>query len=365
MAIGNMCGLMQHLCRGLILSNFWKGKKVLVTGHTGFKGSWLTIILESFGADICGIALPEDNIKGLFARSEISKKINHNICNINNREKLREIINNFQPELIFHMAAQPLVRYSYQDPYETYNTNVIGSLNVLDAGLSSKNLKSFIFITTDKVYKNLEKNEAYTESDELGGHDPYSSSKACSEILAMSYRKSFYEHKNIPICTVRAGNVIGGGDWSKDRLLPDIVRSIQNKQELEVRSPRSTRPWQHVLEPIFGYISIAEKGHNNMKFNESFNFGPDSEGIVDVETIVKKAKDFDNRLNYKIVEKPTLHEAKLLKLDISKVKTVLDWKPKLDIDRALQFTLEWYQAENLNQDILEFTKKQINEYIKL
>ena len=321
--------------------------------------------MESLGADICGISLPEDSLKGLFARSEISKKINHSICDINNREKLIKIVNDFQPEFIFHMAAQPLVRYSYKNAHETFNTNIVGSLNVLDAGLYCNNLKSFIFITTDKVYKNKEWDKPYSENDELGGHDPYSSSKACSEILAMSYRKSFYEERNIPICTVRAGNVIGGGDWSEDRLIPDIIRSIQNENELEIRSAKAIRPWQHVLEPIFGYISIAEKGYENMTFNEAFNFGPDTEGIVDVETIVKKVKKIDNRLNYKIIEKPSLHEAKLLKLNISKVKNILNWKPKLDIDSALKFTLDWYQAENTNLDIYEFTRQQIKEYIEL
>ena len=344
--------------------SLWEGKRVFVTGHNGFKGSWMVLWLNLLGAKVYGFSLDPQKGPNFYVDSNIKDCLSEEkIGNIKNTLDLENSINEFKPEIIFHMAAQPLVRESYKNPLETYLVNVIGTLNLFEAALKSDSVKVCINITTDKCYENFNKDKGYKENDPLGGHDPYSSSKACSEILSSSYRRSFFNEKGIELATVRAGNVIGGGDWAEDRLIPDFIRSIDNKKKLIIRAPESIRPWQHVLDPLFGYLVLAEKLLlQKNKFNSSWNFGPNEEDPKSVSDILNYiCKEWPESRWEKFSGK-TPHEAKTLKLDISKSKSQLNWKPVLSIEKTLDYTIEWYKNWFINPNMKDFSIYQINKF---
>ncbi len=345
------------------LEKFYRGKKVLLTGHTGFKGAWLSLWLKKMGAEVCGFSLvaeKESLFNILDLESDLEKSI---IGDIRNSQDLEKAVQDFEPEIMIHMAAQALVRQSYFDPLETYQTNVIGTLNVFEAARKCKTLKVITNITTDKCYENKEINYAYKEKDSLGGYDPYSSSKACAEILTSSYRRSFFSKEGISLASVRAGNVIGGGDFSTDRIIPDIFRAICNNKEVELRSPKSIRPWQHVLEPILGYLALSknlfEKGDD---FAKAYNFGPNSDSEQNVENLTRKFIEEIGVGSYKINSNADLHEAGILKLDNSLVKEEIGWNPRLSFNESISWTANWYKKYLEKSDMKKFTLEQINNF---
>lgn len=345
--------------------NTYKGKRVLVTGHTGFKGSWLTLWLKEMGAVICGYALPPNTTPSLFKVAHIQENIIHNEGNILNRAHLCKVFTDFQPEIVFHLAAQPLVRLSYAEPLLTYETNVIGTLNVLEAARHCKSVKAFVNITTDKCYENKEIVHSYREDEPMGGYDMYSSSKGCVEILSSSYRRSFLqENGTFAMATARAGNVIGGGDWAVDRLIPDCIRSIEAEKEIVIRCPQATRPWQHVLEPLSGYLLLGHLLYTQgKKYAESFNLGPQTSSVLTVEDVTKQVIAEYGKGTLKIFRKDNLHEANLLMLDITKAQKVLGWAPTYTVQEAIQKTVEWYKKfYAANTDMRAYTVQQINDY---
>lgn len=347
----------------LELQNFYKNKKIFLTGHTGFKGSWLALWLIKMGAEVVGYSLQADD-ESLFKLAEVEKDLKKSIiADIRDAEKITKAIKESQAEILIHMAAQPLVRRSYFDPKETYETNVIGTLNVFEAARKSGSVKAILNITTDKCYENKEIDYAYKEDDNLGGYDPYSSSKACAEILTSSYRRSFFEKEGIALASARAGNVIGGGDFSVDRIIPDIFRSIKSNQQVQLRSPNAIRPWQHVLEPLYGYLLLTKKLYENgEKFATAYNFGPDNDKEVNVENLTKSLIQNLGFGSYKISIDATLHEAGILKLDNSKAKKELGWKPSLTFDETMQMTAEWYLNYLNNKSIRDISISQIQDF---
>ena len=353
------------------LSDF-KGKKVLITGHTGFKGSWLTLWMIYLGAKVIGISNSSFANSSVFKKKKIKKKIIHKINDVRNLKNLTTIINRNKPDFIFHLAAQSLVKESYRKTKYTFETNALGTLNILEAlkKYNSKKLCSVVLITSDKSYRNLELDRGYKEEDILGGNDPYSASKACAEIIIKSYFKSFLENKNnIKISVARAGNVIGGGDWSKDRLIPDCIKSIILKKKLLIRFPKSTRPWQYVLEPLFGYMMLALKQKKILNLNgEAFNFGPNNKNSVSVIKLIKMIKKYFKNLKWKIVKsKKYIYESKLLKLNSLKAKRLLNWKCILTTEQTIKMVIDWYAAYlNKNKlDLYDFSMNQIIEYERL
>ena len=348
---------------GILVFNCYKGKKILVTGHTGFKGSWLVSILNILGANVSGISLPPKNK---------NDHINHLECqidsyyqDINDFNKLSKILNKIKPDFIFHLAAQPLVRESYKNPIETWQTNVIGTANIINISQSLENLKGILVITSDKCYENYEIDYGYKEEDRLGGYDPYSSSKAAAEILVNSFRQSFFSNVNDPlIASARAGNVIGGGDWSEDRLFPDIVRSVQSKKSILVRNPNATRPWQHVLDCLYGYLMLAEKliDGDDITFGDAWNFGPPKASNIKVIDILKSVNKIWTDVKWIFEDEFISHEASLLYLDSSKSNRLLNWKSILDIEESINWTITWYK-EFLDNNVI--TNNQINKYLKL
>lgn len=341
----------------------YKDKRVFITGHTGFKGSWLSLWLNLLGANVKGYALPPATKPAMYTVLSVKDIADSQIGDILDKAALNKAIFDFQPDIIFHLAAQPLVRLSYTEPFKTYETNVIGTLNVLEAARKCDSVKAFVNITTDKCYENIESDYAYKEDDKMGGYDMYSSSKACSEILSASYRNSFLKNCGYLLATARAGNVIGGGDWSQDRLIPDCIQAIQNGKEIVIRNPNSIRPWQHVLEPLSGYLTLGEKLLEGKKeFACGFNFGPEMDSILTVENIVQKIINSYGKGKIVIQPDTKWHEAKLLMLDINKAKNALKWIPRYTADTAVARTVAWYKAYYNNQDIIQFTIKQIKEY---
>lgn len=344
--------------------SFWNGKKVLITGHTGFKGSWLSIMLCMLGADVIGYALkprtPNDN----FEVCKLGEKITDIRGDIRDKDALERVFADFKPKILFHLAAQPLVLASYADITETYETNVMGTLNVLECIRGCNETKSAVIITSDKCYENLGQLQGYAETDRLGGYDPYSSSKACAEILVSSYRNSFlnvdtHESHGKAIATARAGNVIGGGDWSPDRIIPDCVRACISGKSIEIRSPKAIRPWQHVIEPLYGYIVLAEKLHANAKeYSGAWNFGPDMSGIISVWEL---AQVFTNKLGcgnpVDAYSTAAPHEAACLTLDITKAVNRLGWKPVIPIEQAVEMTAAWYKQFVTSNDLAERRSK--------
>lgn len=349
----------------------YQGKKVLVTGHTGFKGAWLSIWLHQLGAEVIGLALDPEYPNSIFELSNIGEKIKDYRGDIRNKELVNKIIADEKPEIVFHLAAQPLVIASYSDPLYTYEVNTLGTAYVLDAMRNSESLKTGIFITTDKVYENKEWSWPYREYEQLGGYDPYSSSKAAAELIISSYRNSFFNAKDFSkhqtsIASVRAGNVIGGGDWAENRLVPDCIKSINNDKTIEIRSPKSVRPWQHVIEPLGGYLLLGAKMlQQPEQFNEAWNFGPESENIVNVGGLVEKLIEKNEKGSWEDTSNPNaVHEANLLSLDINKAKSKLGWNPILSFDETIEFTTEWYQKYP-TQDVYQLSLSQINNYTNL
>lgn len=343
--------------------NFWFKKRVLVTGHTGFKGGWLTFWLNKMGAEVTGIGLAPNTFPSLFELSNISQVCESHFCDIRDKEKITKIIHNLDPEIVFHLAAQPLVRASYKDPILTFTTNIIGTANVLECLRGLKSTRVAVMITTDKVYRNNEWVWPYKEDDSLGGHDPYSSSKAASEIVINSYRQSYLSSQGIAVATARAGNVIGGGDWSEDRLIPDAIRSWQSGTELQVRRPEAKRPWQHVLEPISGYLLLAEKLWKNPKLEGAYNFGPQSHEAATVRQVIDtalKIHETGNVLYSDTNEGP--HEAGWLALEISKAREILGFNPRLSFNEAIERTMSWYMQYAEGTPALLLCERDINSY---
>lgn len=343
--------------------NFWHNKRVLVTGHTGFKGGWLTLWLNKMGAEVTGIGLAPNTSPSLFELSSISAVCDSYFCDIRDLEKLSLIIDRANPEIVFHLAAQPLVRASYKDPLLTFSTNIIGTANVLECLRGAKSTRVAVMITTDKVYQNNEWVWPYKEDDSLGGHDPYSSSKAASEIVINSYRQSYLSAQGIAVATARAGNVIGGGDWSEDRLIPDAIRSWQLGTDLQVRRPEAKRPWQHVLEPLSGYLLLAEKLWENAKLEGAYNFGPQSHEAATVRQVIDSAlkiHETGNVLYNENYEGP--HEAGWLALEISKSRELLGFNPQLSLNEAIEKTMSWYKQLSEGASALELCERDIVNY---
>ena len=350
--------------------NFWKDKRVLVTGHTGFKGSWLSIWLHEMGATVIGYALDPHTDEDNFVLSGIGNRMIDIRADIRDMERLKKTFEEYKPEVVFHLAAQPLVRYSYEHPKETYEINVMGTMNVLECIKESEYARIGILITTDKCYDNKEDTRGYNETDPLGGYDPYSSSKACAEILISSYRNSYFHPENYEvhkkaIASVRAGNVIGGGDWARDRIVPDCIRALQAGKPIEIRSPGSVRPWQLVLEPLAGYLQLAEKLYQEpTKYSGGWNFGPEYHSADTVWNIAGKiVREYGEGSLIDCSGGSGPHEAKLLYLDITKAKTLLKWKPRLDLEQTIAMTVAWYR-EYRQQNVYDLCKNQIREFSK-
>lgn len=352
------------------LKKFWKGKKVFLTGHTGFKGCWFSVFLNLLGAKVSGYALKPNNKLDFYNLIKLNKQIySSKIGDIRNYNKLKNSILKFSPDFIVHMAAQPLVSESYIDPKSTYETNIMGTVNILNIINEINYKKSTLIVTTDKVYSNKNKIKYFKEEDILGGADPYSNSKSCAELIVNSFNKSFFNDKKIYVVTARAGNIIGGGDFSRDRIIPDYFRSILDKKKLMLRSPNSIRPWQHVTEVIFGYILLLMKLHKRgIEPGESFNFGPKISNNHTVHEIIKLInKNFNNSV--KIVKKKTKQnykESKILMLNSNKSKKLLNWEPQYNLKQSIKLTSDWYKTllDN-NKNILKFTQCQIKDYLKL
>ncbi|MDC0122167.1 CDP-glucose 4,6-dehydratase [Planktomarina sp.] len=348
----------------MLKNDFWVKRRVFVTGSTGFKGSWLCKQLKRLGAEVYGYALPAETEPSLFEQANLSKEIYQSYCDIRNLNDLRHALHHSRAEIIFHLAAQPLVRESYVNPVETFETNVMGTVNILEASRENPHTRVIINVTTDKVYENREWEWGYRETDRLGGHDPYSASKACSEIVSHSYMKSLLFKSNIFMATARAGNVIGGGDYSKDRLVPDIVRAANEGIDIKIRNPSSIRPWQHVIEPIWAYLLLAQKIYTQgNRFNGSWNFGPNDNSVCDVRTVtellLKKLGSDVGIIFEKDIDK---HEANLLKLDISKSKTHLGWNPTLDLNQALDLIVDWNDRVNKYENVTQILDTQLEKF---
>ena len=345
-------------------SNFWNGRSVFITGHSGFKGGWLSLWLKEMGANIYGYSLEASTNPNFFNIINLGYKIHNSVVgDIRDLPGLTKSMQEAKPSVIFHMAAQPLVRQSYKDPIETFTTNLIGTINVFEAARKIETVETIVNITTDKCYENQEWDRPYQETDRLGGYDPYSSSKACSEIATSAYRNSFLSEAGIKLASARAGNVIGGGDWAVDRLIPDFFRSIDNNETLRIRSPQAVRPWQHVLDPLSGYIMLAEKlVINSSNYSEAWNFGPEQSGAKTVLWVLDRLSEKFTNSRWEIENTKQHHEASLLKLDISKAKSKLGWKPRWCLETAIDNTVEWYQAFKENKNMEDFTIKQIKLY---
>jgi CDP-glucose 4,6-dehydratase len=326
-----------------LFANIYRGKRVLITGHTGFKGSWLSLWLNELGGEVTGIALPPETQPNHW--DLVAQATNEHRLDIRNPDAVKKAFLATNPDIVFHLAAQPLVRRSYCDPLETWSVNVMGTANVLEACRQTPSVRAIVTITTDKCYKNREWPWGYRESDRLGGHDPYSASKAGSELVAASYRSAFFNSKNDPLlATARAGNVIGGGDWSEDRLIPDLVRAVAEGQSLQIRSPLATRPWQHVLESLSGYLLLGQRLLQGDKTcAEAWNFGPEPEGNRTVSEVLDKLNSHWSSLRWHVTNKPQPHEATLLYLDSAKARSKLHWQPAWNFDAALEKTATWYR----------------------
>lgn len=351
---------------GKINLSFYNHRKVFITGHTGFKGSWLCRALIIAGADVTGFALKPETKPALFDLLALKKDMKSVTADIRDYDALLKNIKKAKPEIIFHLAAQPLVRESYKQPVYTYETNVIGTVKLLEACRKLSSARSIVNITTDKVYENKEDDRAFKENENLCGYDPYSNSKSCSDIITYSYRNSFFYEKDSPaLSTARSGNVIGGGDFAADRIIPDCVRAAQNKKPVVIRNPKSTRPYQHVLDCLSGYLLLAEKQYRNKKLQGSYNFGPEKNDVVNNAALVKMFCDYWGNgftSNSKCDNGP--HEAKFLKLDITKAKKVLGWKPMLNVNKAVELTVEWSKEYLNGGDIVNCMDRQIKSYFK-
>ncbi len=347
------------------LNNFWKGKKVFITGHTGFKGSWMTFWLNKLGAKVAGLALAPENSPNLFDLLNLENSCEHYIQDIRDLDKVKKKVVDFQPDFIFHLAAQPIVIKSYEDPAYTWETNVMGTINLLEACKELKKKCSVVAITTDKVYENKEWYYGYRENDRLGGHDPYSSSKAGAELAISSWRRSYFqEASDIKLASARAGNVIGGGDWTDNRIIPDIFRYKEKGETLPVRNPGAVRPWQHVLESLHGYLTLAYFLHtqDDKQYQSAFNFGPDKNSIQPVEQLLNAASSVSN-FNWKNTQKEgQLHEAGLLTLSTEKASKLLQWNPKWDFKTSIHKTIQWYDRFYAGENPVNLVSEDINAY---
>jgi CDP-glucose 4,6-dehydratase len=352
-------------------TTFWKDKKVLITGHTGFKGSWLCLTLQQLGANVFGYALEPPTEPSLYKICNLDSFVQSTIADIRDCDTLYKTIETIKPEIIIHMAAQPLVRESYKNPVETYQINVMGTVQLLEAVRQIGGVKAFVNVTTDKCYENKEWPWGYRENEPMGGYDPYSNSKGCSELVTSSFRNSFfnaatYSQHGLALASGRAGNVIGGGDWATDRLIPDIIKAISLGEKVQIRSPFAIRPWQHVLEPLTGYLTLAEKLYTEgPKFAEGWNFGPMDEDAKPVEWIVRKlCTKWGNGASFEIDKNPQPHEATYLKLDCSKARQQLNWNPRWRLERTLDSIVEFTKAYQKKDNIQEICNKQIAEYLQ-
>jgi CDP-glucose 4,6-dehydratase len=342
--------------------SFWTGKRVFLTGHTGFKGAWLCLLLSQLGAEVFGLALDPESDDGLFVSAAVQDIVHHAIGDIRDLEVLRRAVEAARPDIVIHMAAQALVRRSYREPVETYATNVMGTVHLLECVRSAPTVQAVVIVTSDKCYENREWPWPYREADKLGGRDPYSNSKGCAEMVAAAYRDSFFQAEAAArVATVRAGNVIGGGDWSTDRLVPDAMRAFVSGKPLRIRNPSSIRPWQHVLDPLVGYLILAERLVNEGKrFEGGWNFGPHTDGEVSVAELADALVRFwgeGSRWERDGGEQP--HEANYLRLDCSKARILLGWRPLVDFEGALRFTVDWYRAHQRGDDMRRISLEQI------
>jgi CDP-glucose 4,6-dehydratase len=353
----------------VVNSAFWKDKRVLLTGHTGFKGGWLSLWMQSMDAQVMGYALAPPTNPSLFEVAEVGKGMTSIIGDIRDLAHLRKAFAEHKPEIVIHMAAQPLVRYSYIEPVETYSTNVMGTVNLLEAVRGTDSVRAVVNVTSDKCYENREWVWGYRENEAMGGYDPYSNSKGCAELVTAAYRNSYfhpdkYKEHGVAIATGRAGNVIGGGDWADDRLIPDIMRAITDGRPVNIRNPHAIRPWQHVLEPLSGYLVLAQKLYEEgAAFAEGWNFGPNDEDAKPVQWIVEKlTKAWGEGASWALDGGDHPHEAHYLKLDCSKAKARLDWQPRWHLDEALAAIIDWHRAYRDGKDMREVTVRQINAY---
>jgi len=345
--------------------NFFEDKTILITGHTGFIGSWLSVLLIELGANIIGYALPPLTDQDNFVVTNLKEKLTNIIGDIRNYKKLKKVFLKYNPEIIFHLAAQPIVLDSYLFPRDTYDINIIGTVNVFELFRKTTDCKLLINFTTDKVYENRELGRSYKENDSLGGYDPYSSSKACSELITAAYRNSFFNNEK-KVASIRCGNVIGGGDWQKYRIIPDCMRSIRNNHEIIIRHPHYVRPWQFIMEPLRGFVMLVKKiWENNSKFCGAWNFGPSESALHSVKDIVEKILHYLDEDDYKLKmlnnNKEQPHETKVLTIDSTKAYQFLGWKTVLNIDETIKYVCDWYREENLD---LEFDVRQIKNYFK-
>jgi CDP-glucose 4,6-dehydratase len=347
--------------------SIWAGKRVLVTGHTGFKGGWLTLRLASLGAEVCGFSLAPATQPSLFEAARIGSACRSEIGDIRDRARIKGVVENFRPEAVFHLAAQSLVRASYRDPFETYSTNVMGLISLLEALRGDPSVRCILNVTSDKCYENREWVWGYRETDPMGGFDPYSSSKGCAELVTASWRRSFFTPAGVAVATGRAGNVIGGGDWAEDRLIPDFIRAISSGNELVIRSPRATRPWQHVLEPLEGYITAAEKLLQlEVEAADSWNFGPEAESVRDVEWIARTTCAlWGEGARMRVAADATYHEAHNLTLDISKARAGLGWRPRWTISEALERVVRWHKGYLAGEDAHTLCIRDIADYDRI
>lgn len=345
------------------LPAFYAGKRVFITGHTGFKGGWLSLWLQAMGAEVHGYALNPPTETNLFTVAEIGKDmVSSKIADIRDADKLREAMQTAHPEIVFHLAAQPLVHYSYAQPVETYAVNVMGTVHLLEAVRATPGVKAVVNVTTDKCYENREWVWGYRENEAMGGFDPYSSSKGCAELVTTAYRRSFLESAGVALASARAGNVIGGGDWAADRLIPDFLRAMDAGETLKIRSPQSTRPWQHVLEPLSGYLMLAERLYaDGAGFAEAWNFGPADGDAQPVKWIIEHLAEKCN-INWQCDETPQPHEAHYLKLDSSKAHNRLNWQTRWQLQTALHKTIEWHESWRKTENMRSVTLAQIAEY---
>ncbi len=353
-----------------VFNNFYKGKRILITGHTGFKGAWLSIWLHELGAEVVGVGLDSITDRDVFVLSGIGNRIHADIrADIRNGQRLKEIFAEYKPEIVFHLAAQPLVRASYDIPVETYEINVMGTINVLEAIRVTDSVRVGVMITTDKCYENKEQIWGYRENEPMGGYDPYSSSKGAAEIAIASWRRSFFNPENYgkhgkSIASVRAGNVIGGGDWSPDRIIPDCIRALEAGTSIDIRSPKAIRPWQHVLEPLSGYMLLAKKmWESPTEYCEGWNFGPRYESVSTVWNVAEAVIDsYGSGVLRDISDPDALHEAQILMLDVSKAKFRLGWEPRLDLASTINLTVEWYRKYT-NDNVYSLCRSEIETYL--
>jgi CDP-glucose 4,6-dehydratase len=363
-------GKRKSAVENMVNPSFWAGKTVLLTGHTGFKGSWLSLWLQSMGANVIGYALAAPTTPSLFSAAAVAEGMTHIEADVRDFAALSAAFKKYQPEIVIHMAAQPLVRYSYANPIETYSTNVMGTVHVLEAARLTDSVRAIVNVTSDKCYENREWAWGYRENEPMGGYDPYSNSKGCAELVASAYRNSFFnpdkfaDHRTA-LASARAGNVIGGGDWAEDRLIPDIMRAIVQGRPVHIRSPHAIRPWQHVLEPLSGYLVLAQKlFEDGVSFAEGWNFGPNDEDAKPVSWIVEQlTRTWGEGASWVLDDGDHPHEAHYLKLDCSKAKMQLGWRPRWRLDQTLTAIVDWHRAHQADENMRDFSLGQIQSYI--